>query len=60
MTGIEAERQMDLSSGCRLPIAAVPEVIFDVAASDVKIRVQIRELPKNLTRALRHNIGKDI
>src|SRR5437867_5564662 len=51
---------MDRLPGGGLPFTAVSEVIFHVAAAHVQVGVQIRELAKNLARALGHDVRQNI
>src|SRR2546421_107602 len=52
---------MDFSATRGVPIRAVTQVILHVAASaNVKIGIEIRELPEDLPRTLRHDVGQHV
>src|SRR5581483_3483662 len=60
MTRVETERQMDFLAGGALPVGAVAEVIFHVAAPDIQMRIGFRELAKNLFRALADDVCEHV
>ncbi len=60
VTGIKTQRNVDLGTGCRGPVAAIAQVIADVAGTAMHVGTRVIERPENALGTLAENIGQHV
>ncbi|OPZ13663.1 MAG: hypothetical protein BWZ10_02004 [candidate division BRC1 bacterium ADurb.BinA364] len=60
MAGIETQRQVNRAPRQGRPIVVVAQVVFDIVAADVQLRLVILEFAENFARAFAHDVGQHI